>query len=291
VRDDGSTDGTVKILEAEAAADPRITLVRDGRGNLGPARSFGALMEAAAAAGAGYVAFADQDDVWEPGKLEDELRLLRAREAELGKQMPLLVHSDLSVVDENLHLIHPSFFDYQRVGPGEAVLARLLVQNFVAGCTMVINRSLLRAALPLPDVIMHDWWVALCAAALGEVVRCPRATVQYRQHGRNAAGSRSWLRAVLGGGAHPVRWWRTSRATFAATVAQACVLASRLEREGSATSAREARSLVREYCRAFSPDTGAWSRVRTVRRHRIEPRSVVGAPVFHYARVALWPGA
>jgi glycosyltransferase involved in cell wall biosynthesis len=290
VRDDGSTDGTVGLLEAAAAQDPRIVLVHDGRGNLGPARSFGVLMETALAAGAAHVGFADQDDVWEPGKLEEELGLLRDREAELGHQVPLLVHSDLSVVDEDLRLIHPSFFAHQRVGPGDHILARLLVQNFVAGCTMVINRSLLRASLPLPDVIMHDWWVALCAAALGEVRRDPRPTVKYRQHGGNAAGSRSWLRTAVGGAAHPVRWWRASRATFAATVAQACALAVRLEREGSADATSRAPALVREYCDAFSRGTHVLSRIRTVRRHRVEPRSVLGAPIFHYARVALWPG-
>ncbi len=292
VRDDGSTDSTVQILEALAAAEPRMSLHRDGRGNLGPAQSFGVLMAQALAAGSAYVAFADQDDVWQPDKLEHELALLRAREAELGAAIPLLVHSDLSVVDEELRLLHQSFLAAQGLAHHGAPLRTLLTQNIVTGCTTVINRPLLRAALPLPNVVMHDWWLALCAAALGEVVRYPRATVLYRQHSWNAAGSRWWVRAGLDAVLHPMRWWRDSLASFSASVAQACALAARIERESPPGSQPAgAPTLAREYCRAFSPGTGAPERLRTVRRYGIRPRSSLGYPFFFYARVALWSAA
>jgi hypothetical protein len=55
---------------------------------------------------------------------------------------------------------------------------------------MMINRDLARASLPLPDdAMMHDWWIALVAAALGKVVYLSRATIDYRQHDSNASGS------------------------------------------------------------------------------------------------------
>jgi rhamnosyltransferase len=293
VRDDGSSDETPQILDSLAAAEPRILLLQDGCGNLGPAESFGVLMAAALNAGAGYVAFADQDDVWHPDKLERELETLRAREAPAGSAVPLLVHSDLSVVDEELRFIHASFLAFQGLGQDPRTpLQRLLTQNYVTGCTVVVNRALLRAALPLPDVVMmHDWWLALCAAALGEMVYYPRATVLYRQHGRNAAGSRWWMEAGLGAALRPVRWWRSSLAAFSATVAQACALARRVEREARGVPPSAGPSAaVREYCGAFSSDTGALQRLRTVRRHGVGPRSVLGYPIFFYARVVLWPG-
>jgi rhamnosyltransferase len=293
VRDDGSSDGTARILESLAGADPRVVLLRDGRGNLGPARSFGTLMQAALEAGAGYAAFADQDDVWCPDKLERELDLLRTREAAVGRAVPLLAYSDLMVVDEELRPIHRSFLGYQGLGSdGGAPLQTLLTQNFVAGCTTVANRTLLRTALPLPDVVMHDWWLALCAAAMGEVVRCPGATVLYRQHGRNAAGSRSRVRASLEAALHPTRWWRSSLAAFSASVAQACALACRIERDFPPGSpSRASLTTAREYCHAFSTGTGALERLRTVRRHGVRPRSSLGYPLFFYARVALGPAA
>jgi glycosyltransferase involved in cell wall biosynthesis len=291
VRDDGSSDETVSILESLAAAEPRMVLLRDGRGNLGPAQSFGTLMQAALDAGAEYVALADQDDIWHPDKLEYELETLRTREAAVGRAVPLLVHSDLAVVDEELRSIHESFLDFQRLMPDRgALLPRLLTQNFVTGCTTVINRALLRVVLPLPEVVMHDWWLALCAASLGEILWCPRATVLYRQHGRNAAGSPGWVQACVAAALHPARWWQASLAAFSATVAQACALAQRVEREVPKASP-EAGSLaaVREYCGAFSTGTGALQRLRTVRRHGVRPRSSLGYPLFYYARVVLWP--
>jgi rhamnosyltransferase len=292
VRDDGSSDGTPAIVEAVAAADSRITLLRDGRGNLGPGQSFGVLMQAALDAGAGYVALSDQDDVWHIDKLEEQLRALRTREMAVGCAVPLLVHSDLSVVDEDLRLIHPSFLVFQGLEPrpGE-LLQRLLAQNFVAGCTTIINRALLQAALPLPEVVMHDWWLALCAASLGEILHCPRATLLYRQHGHNAAGSRGRMQARLEAALHPLRWWRESQASFSAAVAQAWALERRIERESRGGS-RNAGSLatLREYCRAFSSRTGPRQRLRTVWRHRVRPRSSLGYPLLFYARVVLWAG-
>src|SRR5215210_3773596 len=64
VRDDGSSDRTVDIVEALIEDDNRISLLCDARGNLGPAASFGVLLEHALRSDAGYFALADQDDVW-----------------------------------------------------------------------------------------------------------------------------------------------------------------------------------------------------------------------------------
>jgi hypothetical protein len=73
----------------------------------------------------------------------------------------------------------------------------LLTQNFVTGCATVINRSLLELATPLPaDVIMHDWWLALCAAACGRIEYLPHALVRYRQHGANQIGAEGFSTMV-----------------------------------------------------------------------------------------------
>ena len=39
---------------------------------------------------------------------------------------------------------------------------------------------------------MHDWWLALVAARFGRVGHVERATVKYRQHGRNDTGAKRW---------------------------------------------------------------------------------------------------
>lgn len=283
VRDDGSSDQTLAIVERLARADPRISLMRDGRGNLGAAASFGALFERAAGSHARYVACADQDDVWQSTKLARELELLQRREADAGPAVPLLVHSDLTVVAEDLHVIHPSFLAFQHLRHvADRPLSAVLVQNFVTGCTAVFNRALLLAAVPLPQVVMHDWWLALCAAALGEILYLPEPTVLYRQHQRNAIGSRGWPRALRAGLRRPYAWWRESETRFAEAVHQACELGRRLPGGPAA---------LREFAEVFGREAGPLSRLRTVRRHRIRPQTLLPYPVFFYLRAMVWSPA
>jgi len=67
------------------------------------------------------------------------------------------------------------------------------MQNMVTGCTVMMNRALLRRALPIPDgVLMHDWWLGLVAAAFGEIRFVPQATMFYRQHGKNDTGAKKF---------------------------------------------------------------------------------------------------
>jgi rhamnosyltransferase len=289
VRDDGSSDNTVAIVEALAAQDGRIQLLRDTKGNLGPAASFGVLLEDARESGVRYVALADQDDVWLPTKLARELELLRGQEAAAGPATPLLVHSDLAVVREDLTLLHRSFLEFQGIRhQTESALPRLLIQNFVTGSTVVLNRPLLEAAVPLPRVIMHDWWLALCAAALGRLVYLPESTVLYRQHGRNAQGSRGRRAGMIDAVRRPLTWWLRSAAMLDRAVDQARELGRRMERTGQKGS--PAARMLQDFCAAFGPRGNGLRRLRVVYHHRIQPRSFLPYPVPFYARVLFWAG-
>lgn len=185
VRDDGSSDSTPDILKRYAAAYPaHITLCEDHR-NLGVIGNFAELMRLSDAP---YIMFCDQDDVWLPGKVETSFAALRRLEHRHGGEVPLLVHTDLRVVNEALETMAPSFLRQARLQTGHT-LGRLLIKNNVTGCTTLFNRALLEKALPIPDnCLMHDWWIALVAAAFGHVSLLPRADILYRQHGRNVAG-------------------------------------------------------------------------------------------------------
>lgn len=187
LRDDGSTDGTREQSQALAATDPRIRLVDEGGARLGAALSFGRLLAEVAPACA-YVMFADQDDVWLPGKLSRSMAAMRTAEATGAG--PVLVHSDLRVVDAALGQVAPSFWRLCRIHPEPATLERIAVHGVVTGATILMNRALVERVVPVPtDAVMHDWWCACVAAASGRIVAMHEPTVLYRQHGENVVGA------------------------------------------------------------------------------------------------------
>ena len=198
VRDDDSQDGTAEVVADVARRDERIRCVSDRRGRLGVVGNFGELMRIAHLEGADYIFFSDQDDVWVSNKIADQVTYLKEMESQHGQKTPILVYSDLEVVSEQLERIHPSFMGYQGLSHEyRDPLRVLLTQNFVTGCATVINRPLLELATPLPaGVIMHDWWLALCAAACGRIEYLPHALVRYRQHGANQIGAEGFLTMV-----------------------------------------------------------------------------------------------
>lgn len=188
IRDDGSTDGTRAILEFFSRQYPEKILLLPQEKNLGIRGNFSKLMEHAQT---NYVMLADQDDLWLPEKVAKTLEKMKKAEAEHGPRCPLLVHTDLIVTDKNLNTLHQSFWNLSRLRPAQCrSLGQMLVQNNVTGCTMMMNRALLETALPIPaECIMHDWWLALVAAAFGHIYCVSESTMLYRQHGNNAIGA------------------------------------------------------------------------------------------------------
>lgn len=192
VRDDRSTDKTVEILKKYAKKySNKIRLIQDEDGNLGATHNFTRLLGYAQE---DYIMFCDQDDVWLPQKIEITFKKLQGIEKEYGNNFPLLIHTDLKVVDENLDIISDSFWKYQKLNPQKGrSLNRLLIQNVVTGSTMMINKILRDLSMPIPqESVMHDWWIALVASSFGKIAYIPIPTVLYRQYGTNVIGAKKW---------------------------------------------------------------------------------------------------
>lgn len=189
IRDDGSTDNTYEILINYHLKYPdKIFLIEDGLGNLGSRRSFMKLLEIADTE---YIMFCDQDDEWLPNKIEITLNQIKELEKRHGKDIPLLVFTDLVVVDQNLNTICESFWNYQKLIPSiSRSWKQLLAQNVITGCTVMINKKAKEVCLPyeLP-FMMHDHWMGVMVAKHGKVEYINEQTVLYRQHGKNVAGA------------------------------------------------------------------------------------------------------
>ncbi|MEX0618268.1 MAG: glycosyltransferase family 2 protein [Pseudohongiellaceae bacterium] len=200
MRDDGSTDGSAAIMLRYSNEFPdRIEIVESDNRNLGAAASFSLLMQYALGTKPGeksepsLIALSDQDDIWNREKLEVQVAALLG--ADHDGDLPLLVHSDLRVVDANLNTIAGSFIDYHGLTPRRNTFRRSLVVNSVTGSTTVFNETLARKALPVPgDAVMHDWWLSLVALAFGSVVYLDRTLVDYRQHEANVSGAKKHLK-------------------------------------------------------------------------------------------------
>ena len=187
IRDDGSCDNSVDIIDYYCNNYPDKVFCLNGKPTGSAKQNFAKLLEAC---DDDYIMFCDQDDVWLPQKVETTLAEMQKSEG--YSKIPVLVHTDLKVVDQNLKVISDSFFKFQKLIQSEITLPRLLVQNYVTGCTVMINRALKEKCKKIPnDCIMHDWWLALVAVIFGRLVCVNESTMLYRQHSDNQVGAKA----------------------------------------------------------------------------------------------------
>lgn len=183
IRDDGSTDGTVAILD-EYAEKHGFEIYKGE--NLGYIASMFRLIEHRDKS-CGYYATSDQDDVWLPNKLRIALEHIHRVEMSQPVQPtpPVLFASLSSVVDSHLNPIGKSY------APGRGPsFYNAMVQNIAPGHTHVFNSSLMQLldGSHHPDILVLDWWIYLIATAFGEVTFSEECTVLHRQHSDNSIG-------------------------------------------------------------------------------------------------------
>ena len=191
VHDDGSTDGTMEILKSwEKSGKLNMVVLDDGVCFHSSSDNFVHLLVQAEKRWGefDYYMFCDQDDVWKDDKIAMTLKRMKQAEKKYGA--PILVHTDLEVVDADLQPVAPSYLQYRSINPYITKLNRMLIQNVATGCTMMWNQAL-NQRLRWEDArpAMHDWWISLTAVLFGRIVYLDKATIRYRQHGGNVVGA------------------------------------------------------------------------------------------------------
>lgn len=228
IHNDGADSETEALVERHARQDHRIEwLTEVVSTRQGACGNFAYLLKQAKKRGCRYFVLADQDDVWVSSKIERQLAKLKERELAVGTYTPLLLHTDLCVVDASLQTIAESFIELRGFDPTPP-LASLLTQNTVTGCSCIGNQALLNMAVPVPELAaMHDWWLALCASCAGELLYLHEPTVRYRQHTGNVIGARVGFKER-----YTLTFLRTTvqraRRSFKASFYQAHALSARL---------------------------------------------------------------
>ncbi len=183
VRDDGSKDNTVNILEEYK--NKKLLFYYIGK-NLGSTNSFFDLLIKAPKAD--FYAFADQDDYWFTNKLEFGVNEIKEITA------PVLFYSKKCIVNQDLKPI-----DIKDLSPKFDIFSNFIFPNSAYGCTMVFNRALYDILVSYPKLtnlpkekyreVFHDSWTFKTALLLGKIVYSEKDSILYRQHKNNSIGA------------------------------------------------------------------------------------------------------
>lgn len=190
IRDDGSTDMTVKIVQKYQMLYDSITLLNDDRGSLGVRDQFLYMLETV---DADYFMFCDQDDKWFPDKIEKSLKRIKEVEAK-NPEAAVLIGSDCAMCGPDLEVVNLSCWDHLRINP-RAFLTKngIYVYPFITGASMILNKKVKEILPPLPEGLpknrpMYDWWVLINTFKYGVVDLLEEPTRYYRQHSANVSG-------------------------------------------------------------------------------------------------------
>ncbi|HVE25281.1 MAG TPA: glycosyltransferase family 2 protein [Sporichthya sp.] len=192
--DDASGAPFTDALRVLAAEDPRFVLIEHTE-NVGAYRNFERAI-GAAPRDAEFIAFCDQDDIWDPDKLE----VLLARMADPAVS---LVYSDMRLVDDDGEFLAGSFWG-RRANKYDDLVA-LTTLNTVTGAASLMRAELVRDhVLPFPpaESAFHDHWTAVMALATGRIDFVDRPLYSYRQHESAVTGHQDqdvdhWLPSVV----------------------------------------------------------------------------------------------
>lgn len=186
-RDDCSKDCTRDIIKKYVENYPQKIELIEGE-NLGFALSFTELLKFGYEKHPDiqYFAFADQDDVWLPDKLERGIKNVSS----FDPAIPVAYCSNTTLVDENLN-----FLGKGHLHPVNLTKAKALIQNIATGCTMVMNRKAVELYVThLPEEIkVHDFLMFQICSFLGKVIYDSESRILYRQHHNNQIGSPDFI--------------------------------------------------------------------------------------------------
>ncbi len=179
IRDDGSTDNSVKIIK-EYLEDKRVIFIEKNTVSSSAIKNFSELFKYAKER-YDYLFFSDQDDIWHKGKLEKSLRIMERHK----KDVPVLVYSNFYYWVDGTKNLKKAYHKHPLLS-----FERIFIQNPIYGCTMLMNRSLINLIADIPECGRnHDYWIALVSLLFEqwvEIEYLDECTLKHRLHENNA---------------------------------------------------------------------------------------------------------
>lgn len=189
VRDDNSTDCTLEILKEYQKRYLGRVYIIDNQGR--SLRAYNNFVELLSKVNSDYYMFCDHDDIWLPNKIQISLNRMLELESK-NPNTPIVVHTDMKVVDQNLNVICDSFWKYSNLLPDHTKFEEMVLCNSANGCAMMFNDKAKTVALPnVSFATMHDMLVNQSVAASNGIISAIKIpAVLYRQHIDNVVGAK-----------------------------------------------------------------------------------------------------
>lgn len=180
INDDGSRDGTIKIIEKLATEDSRVHLLKLSDANNGQLYNFGKLMQYVSKLDYDYIMFSDQDDIWYDNKVKDTLSFMKKNES--GASMVYTNYKE-NKANNTFRSAYNQDFPLNKH-------SILMFQNWIMGCTVMINKLLLSYSGQIPsEADNHDNWIMLVALTYGNVFYLNEVTMFHRVHDNNVTNN------------------------------------------------------------------------------------------------------
>lgn len=181
ISDDASTDSTFEIINSFVKNNPDLIIkLNFNKKNLGYVKNF---EKAISLSNGNYIALCDQDDIWMPEKLSKCIDNLENTKA-------LAIFTNAKIINDKGDYTNDTLFSLVKFEPEIDHISPsfFYLQNCATGCTMVINRALLETAIPFPESLPHDWWLAYQASFLNSLIYTDDYLIKYRLHNNNTIG-------------------------------------------------------------------------------------------------------
>lgn len=185
ISDDCSTRERVKkLLKEYEKKDKRIEVFLQTK-NLGVTKSFAFLLDLS---NAEYIAFSDHDDIWEPTKIEESLKMIKEKNVDL-------VYCDAKQIDKDGNVLQNSYLRYKNMPIINNGYYRKILpfsRHIAIGCSQLFTKRVKEIMLPFTDkTIVHDWQTTYIASRLNGIYCIDKPLLNYRIHDSNVFGGRS----------------------------------------------------------------------------------------------------